>query len=200
MRLLPRLVLLLGLALPALGAEIGKPAPGFSDLPDERGAKHSLSQHKGQIVVLLVWGSRCPHSRRYAPRLRELAARYAPKRGAKGEELERAKVVVFGLAPNAYETPETLRAGREAGKLSFPILIDEKGALTQKLGAATTPTCFVIDAAGVLRYRGAIDDDPQGKKEHPVPHLRLAIDALLAGKAPPQTKTGGPGFRIQFSS
>ena len=34
-------------------------------------------------------------------------------------------------------------------------------------GAKTTPHMFVIDAAGVLRYRGAIDDDPNGKQSRP---------------------------------
>ena len=49
--------------------------------------------------------------------------------------------------------------------------------------ARTTPHCFVIDQKGVLRYAGALDDDPGEKKgETAVVYVRDAADALLAGK------------------
>ena len=185
-------LLLVSLLAPAAATELGKPAPPFSG-KDERGKEHSLAQHKGQVVVLIVWASRCPHSKRYAARLRALAQRYRPK-----DDKERPKVVLLGLAPNKYETPELIRKAK--GKLAFPILLDPKGGLTKQLKAFVTPTVFVLDGEGKLRYRGAIDDDPQGKKDEQkrTDHLRLAIEAVLAGKTPPKAKTGGPGFRIQF--
>ena len=192
-RLLLAAALSLALLAPAGATELGKPAPAFSGLRDERGKAHALAQHKGQVVVLIVWASRCPHSKRYAARLQALAKRYQPK-----DEDERAKVALLGLAPNKYETPELIRKAK--GKLPFPILLDPAGGLTKELKAFVTPTVFVLDGQGKLRYRGAIDDDPQGKKEakERTDHLRLAIEAILAGKTPPKQKTGGPGFRIQF--
>jgi len=191
--LLAALLLTSALAPAASATELGKPAPAFEGMKDERGKEHALAEHKGQVVVLIVWASRCPHSKRYAPRLRALAKRYQPK-----DEKERPKVVLFGLAPNKYEEPELIRKAK--GKLPFPILIDPAGAVTKLLKAFVTPTVFVLDGEGKLRYRGAIDDDPQGKKppKERTDHLRLAIEAVLAGKTPPKQKTGGPGFRIQF--
>lgn len=186
-------LLLTSLIAPASATELGKPAPAFKGVKDEQGKGHALAQHKGQVVVLIVWASRCPHSKRYAARLRALAKRYEPK-----DDKERPKVVFFGLAPNKYENPELIRKAK--GKLPFPILLDPAGALTKLLKAFVTPTVFVLDGEHKLRYRGAIDDDPQGKKEakERTDHLRLAIEAVLAGKTPPKQKTGGPGFRIQF--
>lgn len=176
----------------AFGLEPGAKAPTFSGIKDSSGATHSSADHKKQVVVLIVWSSRCPHSRRYAARLRALAGSYAPKEG------EKAKVVFLGVAPNKYETAKGVEELRAKQKLPFPILLDTQGGLSRRLKAFTTPMAFVIDGDGVLQYRGAIDDDPQGKKKNTTQHLRLAIDAVLAGKKPPKAKTQGPGFRIQF--
>ena len=49
--------------------------------------------------------------------------------------------------------------------------------------ARTTPHCYVIDQKGVLRYEGALDNDPRGRKgEDATMYVRDAIDAALAGK------------------
>ena len=50
-----------------------------------------------------------------------------------------------------------IRQAKERG-LSFPMVKDAGGALARRLGAAVTPEVVLIDGAGVLRYRGRIDD------------------------------------------
>ena len=57
---------------------------------------------------------------------------------------------------------------------------------------------FVIDAKGMLAYRGAFDDDPKGEKaDKATPFLANALDALLAGKAPAVNTTPSNGKPIQ---
>ncbi len=155
---------------------------------DAEGRRHRLADLRGKKhVVLVVWSSRCPHCRAYGERLERLRKAYA-ERG----------VVLLGLAPSRGETAEAIAEGKRQAKVEFPVLLDEGGKIARDLGAVTTPTVYLIDKEGRLRYQGAIDDDPQGKKADPEAHLQQAIDAVLAGKDPPKTKVQGPGFRIRY--
>jgi hypothetical protein len=82
---------------------------------------------------------------------------------------------------------------KKAG-VNFLVTVDPGNKITDLLGGQSTPHCFVIDREGVLRYAGALDDDPRGTKgAGAVSYVREAIDALLAGKAvaTPTTKPYG---------
>ena len=70
--------------------------------------------------------------------------------------------------------------------------------LVDKFGAQTMAHSFVIDGKGIVRYSGAVNDDPDGKKgDKAAPQLKNALDAVLAGKdAPASTTTpGGPAIK-----
>ena len=70
----------------------------------------------------------------------------------------------------------------------MPYLHDAQQEVARAFGAKTTPDLFVLDAAGVLRYRGAPDadhDDPSLRAQW----LRDALDAVLAGAAPDRAST-----------
>jgi hypothetical protein len=61
-----------------------------------------------------------------------------------------------------------------------------------------TPHAFIFDAARKLRYAGAIDasERVQQVQRH---HVREALDALLAGKEPPVTKTKVVGCSVKWA-
>jgi thiol-disulfide isomerase/thioredoxin len=146
----------------------------------------------GKVVVLHFWSTTCPY---------EVAAE--PKVNALTDEFRDQGVVVFGVAANAGEIGEkpaddafetkdeaklpyaSLRKKAQESKINRTILVDHGGdTLGKLLDAKTTPHCYVIDAEGVLRYSGALDDDPQGKKEAPLRYVAAAVQALLAGEEP----------------
>lgn len=179
------------LAALALASELDKPLPAVS-APDEEGKRRSLGDHRGQVVVLVAWNSRGPSSAAYVKRLKTLAKRYAPKPGQKPQ------VVIYGLASNHFETAAGLKEAKKRTKLPFPLLLDAGGAIAKRVKTFSTPTALVVDGKGVLRYRGAIDDDPQGKKARRKQFLRDAVEAVLAGRAPSPNKTKVTGFRIRF--
>lgn len=185
------LCLVLALGGAALASELNKPLPNFS-AKDEAGTPRSLTNHKGQVVVVVAWNSRGPSSAAYVARLKAIAKRHRAKPGAKPQ------VVFYGLASNHFETAAGLQEARKRSKLPFPILLDQGGAIAKKIKTFSTPTALVIDARGVLRYRGAIDDDPQGKRPSPRKYLQDAISAVLAGRNPKPNKTKVTGFRIRF--
>lgn len=183
------LALLLGAA--ALGAtraglayESGQVVPEFGELTDTQGNKHSLARYRGKVVALVVWSSSCKTCQAYAEKLEALRKAY----GARG-------VVFLGLAPNAGETAGAIEEAKRASGLGLPIAIDAGGAVCKAFSALTTPTVYVLDGERRLRYEGVIDD---GNRRSPTPYLQQALDALLAGQAPPRAKAPGPGFKIKY--
>jgi hypothetical protein len=69
-------------------------------------------------------------------------------------------------------------------------------------GAKRTPHLFVIDPQGVLVYRGAIDNSPDGEGESPqggklVNYVDQALADIAAGRpvATPETEAYGCGVK-----
>jgi hypothetical protein len=81
---------------------------------------------------------------------------------------------------------ETNREGKRIFNLAHPILLDETGAVGRAYGAAHTPHMYVVDPKGVLVYRGAIDNSPDGEGDSPtggklINYVDAAVAAVAAG-------------------
>jgi peroxiredoxin len=161
-------------ALAADDPLVGRKVEGFS-LRDFHGKQYSLADYAQQkLVVLTFLGTECPLARLYAPRLADMARQYAEK-----------GVAFLGVDANVHDTPTKLTAYVNSYRIEFPLLVDAGNALADQIGATRTPEVFVLDAGGVVRYHGRIDDqfivgaprDKPGRRD-----LALAIDELLAGK------------------
>ena len=173
----------------AMKATIGKPAPDFS-LTDLDGKAVKLSDFKGKTVVLEWFNPGCPY----------VVAAY--KEGPLKDMAMRAqKDGVVWLAINSG-APGKEGAGAEANKkartewkMTAPILLDEKGEVGRMYEAKTTPHCYVIDAKGVLVYRGGLDNAPMGKAEGDkrIDYVANALAEVKAGKpvTTPETKSWG---------
>ena len=79
-----------------------------------------------------------------------------------------------------------------------PYLRDETQAVARAFGAKTTPDVFVLDANGVLRYRGAPDRD-YGDPSAGAEWLRGALEAVLQGSAPDPAETVPAGCSVKWS-
>lgn len=169
----------------ALAGAVGERVEAFEGT-DEQGQRRALADHRGKVVVVVVWGSSCRSSEAYAQRLQAIA-RHATSRGA----------IVLGVAPNEDDSAAAVGQAKDRQGLAFPVLIDRGGRIARSLGASVTPTACVIDGEGTLRYRGAIDDDPAGTRGDATPFLREAIDAVLAGQDPPRKETRPAGRPIR---
>jgi hypothetical protein len=95
------------------------------------------------------------------------------------------------------------RAAKDSFKLDHPILLDESGAVGRAYAAAHTPHMFVIDAQGVLVYRGAIDNSPDGEGDSPtggklVNHVDAALAELAAGKPVSVADTQAYGCSVKY--
>jgi len=161
-------------------AKIGKPAPAFA-LTDLRGKEHELSDYEGRIVVLEWFNPACNYVRRGHEEgtLRIYA-----------EELGDREVVVLAVNSTPPGTKGSgRRVNREAAaefEMEYPILLDESGEVARAFGVKRTPEMIVIDAEGVLRYRGPIDNAPLNvpfDRDGPVVnYVEQVVDDLEAGR------------------
>ena len=176
------------LAAPALAADVGQPAPGFT-LKDESGGSHALERYRGKIVVLEWTNPECPFVQRH----------YAAKTMQRPLEGFAGKTVVWlAVDSTSHNTPERSKAWKAEQGFLYPVLQDPSGAVGHAYGAKTTPHMFVIDEKGVLRYAGGIDDDQRGHSATPTNYVEKAVNALAAGQ-PVSPSTSDPyGCSVKY--
>lgn len=185
-------------AAPAPAAAIGASAPDFT-LPDLDGKPVQLSSFRGKTVVLEWFNPECP---------------YVRKSHEKGSLVDAAKRLtgesVVWLAVNSG-APGKQGAGREKnveGKTKFalthPILLDESGSVGKLYGAKRTPHLYVINGSGMLVYKGAIDNSPDGEGESPtggklIRYVEEALASLGAGNPIPVAETEAYGCSVKYA-
>jgi peroxiredoxin len=140
-------------------------------LPDVNGQEHTLKSLKGKNGTVLIFISvQCPVSNAYNDRMEKLAADYKDK-----------GIAVIGINANASEDAVAVKAHAAEKHLTFTILKDAGNKVADKLGAATTPEAYFLDANNKLLYHGRIDNsrNPDTIESN---DLRQALDSSLAGK------------------
>jgi peroxiredoxin len=176
-------------------ATVGEPAPDFT-ITDLDGKEHTLSEltKQGKIVVLEWFNPNCPYIIKHHVKFKtmnDIATEYKDKdvvwlainSGAEGkqgasEDLNREKAKEYGLV--------------------FPLSLDADGTVGKAYGAKATPHMFVIDADGVLRYKGAIDNDRSADTVGDVNYVRQALDEILAGQTVSEPETRPYGCSIKY--
>jgi hypothetical protein len=88
--------------------------------------------------------------------------------------------------------------------MQHPVLLDESGSVGHMYGAERTPHMYVINSEGVLVYRGAIDNSPDGEGQSPeggklVNYVASALQAVRTGGevSPSETKPYGCSVKYQ---
>lgn len=126
-----------------------------------------------KTVVVVFTNNQCPYAKLYENRLVTLASSYS----------SRGVQFVF-INPGVNNESEALKE-MATKSYSFPYLADTGQKVSRQFGATKTPEVFVLHNTGnefVLKYKGAIDDNPQvetGVKNY---YLKNVIDAVLANK------------------
>ena len=165
-------------------ASSDQPVAMIGELPDLTGEIHRLSpSDTGAIRVFVFVSTTCPISLAYTKELSRLA------QGCR--EGTNHTVRFFGvLSDREIERAEATKRFAEY-KVEFPILFDPNGRLAGLLKPTHLPEAFVLDEAGRVLYRGAIDNAyesigrrrPQAERTF----LRDAIQAASHGLTPPVT-------------
>ena len=183
MKLLPALVAfaaLIGTAHATI--EVGQSAPDFT-LTDITGHTHSLSDYKGKVVVLEWNNPACPFVKKHydsgnIPTLQKNAAAdgivwLTINSGAPGSE-------------GACSTPVEIKSWlQKNAAVPTAYFCDSDGKVGHLYGAKTTPDMYVINADGVLVYKGAIDSIRSADIAdiaHATNYVKAALDALKSSQ------------------
>jgi len=138
----------------------------------------SLADYANERAVVVVFTSNyCPYARLYEDRIVALAEEYT------GRGVQFLLVNSNTSMDNIDDSVEEMaRHAREKG-YRFPYLADKEHKVAEMMGATKTPEAFLLQNNGagtfVLKYRGAIDDNPQVAQEVTVNYLRDAITGSL---------------------
>jgi cytochrome c-type biogenesis protein len=131
----------------AIGLEVGNIAPDFQTLTDS-GEIISLSDYRGQVVLLNFWATWCGPCRVEMP---DFQTQYE-------NHVDEGFVV---LAVNNGERLEDVIDFREEFALTFPLLMDESASINDMYGLFSYPSTFLIDQNGIIirRHFGALTED-----------------------------------------
>jgi peroxiredoxin len=173
--------------------EIGQQGPDFS-LPGVDGQTHTLPDllKTSQAVAVIFSCNHCPYVRAWEGRMKDIQRNYQ----AKG-----VRLVAIG-SNDAVKYPDDdfdhMKQRAEQEGFNFLYLRDENQAVVHAYGGTHTPHVFLLDAEGILRYRGAIDDnydDPDAVQHR---YLRDALDAVLSGQTPEIAVSQAVGCTIKW--
>lgn len=176
------------------GVKVGEAAPAIA-LKDTDGKDVSLADlsKAGKIVVVYWFNPDCPLIKKHHEANKTFVDMYA-----KFKDKNVAFIAVNSGKPGEQGTGKDRNAkAREQYGMTYPVVLDESGAVGHAYGAKTTPHCFVVGADGKIAYMGAIDDDPSPRNPGKTNYVAKALDELLAKKSvsTPETRPYGCGVK-----
>jgi peroxiredoxin len=116
--------------------KVGAQAPDFT-LNDLNGQEVTLSDFRGQPVLINFWATWCPPCRIEKPFLEKAYEKH------KGEGF-----VILGV--NMRESEETVRAFVNESGTTFPVLLDGSGFVIRLYKVYAAPTSFFVDKEGII--------------------------------------------------
>ncbi len=141
--------------------EVGLPAPDYATVSLD-GDSVSLAGQRGKVVLLNIWATWCHPCRTEIPELRQLHERYR----AQGLQL-------VGVSVDTDGTDDTIRGFMRDFQMTFPIWRDPDERISSLFLTIGVPATFLIDKAGILRWRKTGPIAPNDTS------LRAAIERAL---------------------
>jgi peroxiredoxin len=173
------------------GYIVGDRAEDFS-LKNVDGNLVSLSDYKDTKGLLVIFTcNHCPYAQIYEQRIIDLHKMYAP-----------LGIPVLAINPNSplivpEDSFEEMQKRSKAKKYPFAYLFDEEQTVMPKFGATRTPHVFLLDSNFVVRYIGAIDDNPESPASAKNRWTEAAINKMLAGENPNPDFTRAVGCTVK---
>jgi peroxiredoxin len=116
---------------------VGHPAPDFT-LYDLDGEQVTLSDLRGQVVVVNFWATWCMPCRVEMPEFEIVYNKWKDQ-----------GMVILGV--NVFEDPSRVSSAAEEMGITFPVLLDGDGLVAQSYELLGYPTTYLIDRDGIIR-------------------------------------------------
>ena len=176
---------------PSTMVPLGTPAPDFALTDARTGGTVRREDFAGRPLLVMFICNHCPYVIFVQDELDRIDADYSER------------VAIVAINANDVERypqdgPEHMKTLAAERGWSFPFLFDADQSVARAYQAACTPDLFVFDREHRLFYRGQLDDSRPGKGTPDGRDLRAALDAMLAGVAPPETQWPSAGCNIKW--
>jgi peroxiredoxin len=164
------------------GYKIGDKISNFSLFNAVDNSKISLADYaKSKAVVLVFTSNECPYAKLYENRLILM-----------NKEFNEKNVQFIFINPNnPVASPEDSKGAMVKKAIAkaypFPYLIDSRQEISNLFGATKTPEVFLlknINGNFILKYKGAIDDNPQTETDINQYYLRDALSVTVNDTPP----------------
>lgn len=184
-------------AFASSGPDIGKPAPQFTAV-DSNGKTWSLADLKGKIVVLETTNHDCPYVRKH----------YTSNNMQDQQREAAAKGVVWLTVASSATGEQGHVTAQQANDLTrsrnaapAAVLLDPESKVARAYGATVTPHMYIIDAKGILVYKGGIDSIPSSNVAD-IPkatqYVRVALGQVQAGQQVADSSTRAYGCTLKY--
>lgn len=132
----------------SVGLDVGDAAPNFT-LATLNGKRVSLSDYRGQPVMLNFWYATCPGCLVETPSMQRF---YAAQQAAKKD------LVILGV--NTIDDVPTARQFVQQYGLTYQTVLDDQQKVSTLYNLRGTPTSYFIDRQGIIRsvVVGPVDD------------------------------------------
>jgi len=177
--------------------DLGKPAPLFTAV-DSNGKTWSLADLKGKVVVIETTNDGCPYVRKH----------YNAKNMQDQQREAAAKGVVWLTSASSAKGEQGHVTAQQANDLvkswdaaPAAVLLDPQSKIARAYGATVTPHMYIIDANGVLVYKGGIDSIPSSSVADVAKakqYVRVALGEVLAGKPVTDSSTRAYGCTLKY--
>lgn len=175
------------------GYVVGDIAEDFS-LKNVNGEFISLRKFPGGPVngyIVVFTCNHCPYAQLYEQRIIDLHNKFAP-----------LGYPVVAINPNSplivpEDSYEEMQLRAKEYNYPFHYLFDEEQTVYPRFGATRTPHVYVLDSTLMVRYIGAIDDNPETPEAARNRWVERAIDSLRAGKSPNPDFTRAVGCTVK---
>ncbi|GAC1420824.1 MAG: TlpA disulfide reductase family protein [Gemmatimonadaceae bacterium] len=143
--------------------QLGSQAPDFKALTlDSIPKERSLADYRGQVLMINVWATWCLPCRIEMPSIEALHKAYGPK-GLK----------IVAVSIDDPGTEPAIRAFAKQYGLTFEILHDASGKITDQYDITGYPETFIVGKDGVIRKKLMSATDWNS------PEARALVDRLL---------------------
>jgi peroxiredoxin len=147
---------------PATDLKLGEPV---ADIALGKDSLAALTK-EGKVVAVYFWSSDCPYGPPNYPNIKAATDKYAGN----------AKVKIFVVSSSGEPEDKGQAWAKESG-LKGSFVFDEGRKIAKHFGPRKVNATFVIDAKGLLFYRGGIATD---KTNLLIDAIQAALDGKLA--------------------
>jgi cytochrome c biogenesis protein CcmG, thiol:disulfide interchange protein DsbE len=119
--------------------QAGFAAPDFT-LKSPDGRNYSLSELKGQAVLVNLWATWCLPCRAEMPTIEKMYQEYKDR-----------GLVVIAIDMTYQDNPSSVVPFSQELGLTFPILLDETGIVASAYQLRSLPSSFFIDRKGIIQ-------------------------------------------------